>query len=157
MNSIGKASQDYLILVSYIKEQVDGAELHFPQIEAQTGVKMDDAGKSKLRAVIYSSGRRYDSIKGKGIVLDAPQNTQRISDTSVKRIGGAIRRSRKTHDVLAKHLPRLPYETQEIFRFRQTVLIAIDTEVERAKLTYGSKAKQLPQKTEHIPLPDIDI
>jgi len=155
--SKGKASEEYLILLSYIKGKSDGERLDYQQIKAQTGVNMDSSGKAKLRLVTRALSRRYDVIPGVGIILDSPGNTGKISDTSVMRIGNAIHRSRKTHDVLARHLPKLPFESRETFRFRQTVLLTIDTEIERAALTHGSKQKQLPPKSLIIPLPNIDI
>jgi hypothetical protein len=149
--SIGKASKEYLALVAFLKNQPNGAELMWLEIEEKTGVSMDASGKSKFRAAVKSCKRRYDVIAGIGVELDSPENTKSIADRSVRGIMSSIHRSRDTFDILAsRHVEKLPPDEQQELRRRQAMSAAIDSTVNRSLIFRKPERRLITQTAEHI-------
>jgi hypothetical protein len=150
--SMGKASKEYLTLVAFLKNQPNGAELMWLEIEEKTGVTMDSSGKAKFRAAIKSCKRRYDVIAGIGVELDSPENTKSIADRSIRGIMSSIHRSRDTFDILAnRHVDKLPPDEQQELRRRQAMSVAIDNTVNRSLILRKPERRLISQTAEHIP------
>ena len=60
--TIGELSQETLSIQKYLEDQKVGTELSYANIQHETGVKMDNKGKNKLRTALKRAKIEYSTI-----------------------------------------------------------------------------------------------
>lgn len=95
--TFAQISEQSITLSDYLLLQPKGALLSYTQIESDTGVKMDDQGKSYLRTALKRSKIEYTPIKGHGIELACVDNAMGIVGQKLNRVSSSIKRAEKTH------------------------------------------------------------
>lgn len=99
-------------LTEYIDGQPDGEDLPWIRIEADTGVKMDNFGKTMLRRALRR--RPYEAIRGVGVRLSCPQTALVIAQSKLVAVDNSVRRADKTQQELqARHLSQMATGDQQ--------------------------------------------
>lgn len=117
------ASEDYLKLVEYVKTKPEGYLLYYLTVETDTGIKMDYAGRSKLRRAIEKCGYEAENHNNKGYVLAEVANAVIISDIDARRILNKLMRSEKRNKrLIDRFLTRLPPDQRDRILLRESAL-----------------------------------
>jgi hypothetical protein len=153
--NLAKASQEYRKLLSYVLDQPHGAKLGYLRVEHDTGVKMNTAGKTKLRRAIVASGHEYSVEPNIGYVLAAVATASAIADTRTQEVESRFRKLDRSLTVLAEaFLEELPDQEKELFTLRISVTRAMKSHIEQSKRLYSRKPpKQVQGTAEYIALP----
>lgn len=96
LRTIGETNADTLKLQEYITNQPHGASLGYSLIEDETGVVMNNEGRSRLRSALKTLKREFSTVRGQGIKLADPATAMDIISTKFQRIDGAVRKADKT-------------------------------------------------------------
>lgn len=149
-----RKSTELLILTAYIENQPAGATLYYDQIEHDTGIVMDDDGRTKLRHAMEDAKREYKNIRSQGYILDSVELVTEIMSIHVKRIFSRVKRTQQAHRVLKpRYYPLMPKQERDLLDLQGVVLDTMAEAGERQKKFYEPKRKQLAQTTETVPLP----
>jgi len=99
-NTIQKISQETLTLVNYLQEKQPGESLPYNQIEKETGVKMNIAGKGYLRSALNKLKMEKETNVGKGITIASEKSVTTIMIHRLGAIDNAVKRGERSY----KHL-----------------------------------------------------
>lgn len=91
-----EASNETRILKEYLQKQAPDSMLDYLSIESATGIRMDAAGRRRLRSAARSAAIEYDSIPNSGIRLAGPDTAIDIAGGKLERIGTAVKRADKS-------------------------------------------------------------
>jgi len=97
MKTIQKVSEDTLKIENYLKDQNEGQEITYSEIAQETGVKMDNRGKTFLRTAFKRLKIEYECQKGKGIRLACKDSANTILVHRVVKIDNAVKKTGRTH------------------------------------------------------------
>lgn len=98
--TIAKVSDETLRIENYLIGTSDGQFISYQEIEQNTGVKMNNAGKSYLRTALHRLNLEYSCVRGEGIKLADAANALTIVVDRVGRIDRAIKRGDRTNNNL---------------------------------------------------------
>jgi hypothetical protein len=139
-----ETSEETLHLRAFLAVQPPGARLSYSEIEAATGIRMDDSGRGKLRRAAVREGLPYDCLIGEGIELAGPGNGIHIIGGRLERIRHAITRTEKTHaNIQARFLDQMSTEDQKRCVYVGVIFSAMHAAAERVK---GLHTKVAPRK-----------
>jgi len=93
--TIAEVSKETLMIENYLRDIPDGQTVLFEVIQKETGVKMDERGKTYMRTALKRLKREYSSIIGSGIELACPENTISIVGHAVRKIDNSVKRGEK--------------------------------------------------------------
>jgi hypothetical protein len=100
MSGIAEVAKETLILEQYLKGFNPGEKVLYRQIEAETGIVMDDKGKACLRTAFKRARLQYTQLRtperGMGYILASPGNTVGIIVENLTKVDRGIK---KTHNV----------------------------------------------------------
>jgi hypothetical protein len=134
---------DLVKLFEYVLEQPLGTELSFLQIEHDTGVVMDSAGKGLIRRAVKEAEMRYKPARGKGIWLLSPVNATDIVTSKAKRMRRAAIEVRDTITVIHKRVYHLlPKQEQQLMELRENLVNAMLSQENQIRV-YSPPRKQI--------------
>jgi len=134
MKTIAKISEDTIKLISYIESLSDGQFLKYSQIQGESGVNMDTAGKSYLRTACKRLKREYSCIKGIGIELASEKTANNIIVHSLVKIDRTVRRAEKKYNNLTvSFYEKLSPQEQKQINFIGAAFGAIRVAAENGK------------------------
>jgi len=150
-----RISEEYLHLLEYVDEQVDGAVLEYRVVEDATGVAMDARGKAKLRNAIRHVRRECSNIRKVGYKLAEPEIVMGILAFRLSRIGSAVTKADKAHEILAaRFFEALKPDEKKGILFIGSAFGAIRLATENAKKLYGQRVEaRALQSGNVIPIP----
>jgi len=96
MKTIAKISEESITLINYLESIANGQVLSYSQIQQETGVKMDNAGKSYLRTALNKLKREYSAIHGIGIELTCAKTATSVVVKRLVKIDRSVGRAEKT-------------------------------------------------------------
>lgn len=154
--SIAVVSEETLKIQSYLGTVKDGETVDYRDIERGSTVKMDNAGKQKLRSALRRAKREYSPIRGIGIKLACPDMVVPILGNRIIRIDNAVKRADKTHKALqVQFFSSLTTEQQKQILFAGAVFGAIRIAAENGKMIYRKGKEGIGQNSIRVPIPDI--
>jgi len=140
MNSTEQNKNARSNLQSYIERQSDGMLLDWLTIQRETGITMDQRGRSLFRSALKGVGRVGETIRGTGIRLSSKDTAITIVGSGFQSIHNAAKRAHKTHGALSvRHLTAMDPTDQSRMILAGSFLGAIVGNVTDA-------AKALPEK-----------
>lgn len=134
MQTLAKISEESLKLIEYLKGIEHGQILSYQQIEQDTGVKMDNKGKSYLRTACKNLKREYSALKGIGIELASSKTASTLIVGRLIKIDNAVRRGERTYNnVSVAFYNELAPEEQRQINFVGAAFGAIRVAAENGK------------------------
>ena len=91
-----EVSNETRVIKEFLQKQAPDSILDYLSIEQATGIRMDSAGRRRLRSAARSAGLEYDSIPNSGIRLAGPESAIDIAGGKLERIGSAVKRADKS-------------------------------------------------------------
>ena len=158
-NTICEVSETTLRLQEYIMTKPHGTELSYSRIAADTGIKMTEPNKQKLRSAIRRARREYAAIHVYGIVLADPGLVLPILSNRLIKIDRAVRRGDRTHKTLQEQFfAQLSPEAQQKVLFAGAVFGAIRIAADNGRRLHGKKTKKISNMDSiNIPVPNFNI
>jgi hypothetical protein len=106
MKGIAEVSKETLQIETYLQTLNPGEQVLYSIIETETGIKMDERGKSCLRSALRRLRLNYTRLRspntGKGYILASPENSVGIVVENVMRVDKGIRKTHKVTESLKK-------------------------------------------------------
>lgn len=134
MKTIAKISEETLAIINYLESIAHGQILSYAEIETNTGVKMDNTGKSYLRSACRKLRREYSAIHGIGIELASAKTATGIVVTRLVRIDKAVKRAEKTvNNVTVDFYDQFSPQEQKQINFLGAVFGAIRVSAQNGK------------------------
>jgi len=96
MKTIQEVSKETLQIENFISTKEEGSFLTYAEIEKESGVIMDNRGKSFLRTALKRCGHEYLCMKGEGIELASPDSAMTITAHRLVKIDNTVKKSKKT-------------------------------------------------------------
>ncbi len=144
MNTIAKASDDMLEIKEFFRDSPDGAIVPYEDIEKHTGIKMDYQGKQRMRSALHSLRREYACVRGYGIELSSPDNSDVLVGSRLVRIDNAVKRGeRSTNRLISQHLKDMPQKTREKVLLAGSIFGAIRASADLAKKQFNVQKEKL--------------
>lgn len=103
-------------LAQFFADRGDGEEISWMRIEAETGIPMRsrDVGRQLARLALRRIRRPYETLRGVGVRLSAPDNSITIVRGRFCRIDGAVRAADRTQKELSRrHLEQMSPQDQQ--------------------------------------------
>jgi len=152
MATLANASEDYLKLLAYVQDSEHGQILEYKKVQKETGVKMDTAGKSKLRRAIIRSKREYSVIPNTGYKMASADMTMGILTFRLVGIDNKVRKAERSQKILQQQFfEELPADQKQNVLFVGAVFGAIRQSAEQGKRLYSREHKQIAQHNPIIP------
>lgn len=156
MRTIAEVHEDVLKLQEFLEAQAPGADLPYMRIEAETGVRMDDTGKARMRQALRRSHLESATKYAEGIKLASADFSMPILGMRMTRIDKAVRRADRTQ----KNLQTQFYEAmsdadKKKVLFAGAVFGAIRLAAKNGKLMYRRDDPPTPPVL-HVPLPKLN-
>ena len=149
-----RLSEDSQRLLALVEEQEDGMLLTYEEVEAQTGVIMNDYGKDKLRVAILRAGLEYSVLPTVGYRLASPDTAMQILTHQLVTIDSRVRRANRAQTVIQKQfLDALKPEEQRAVTFLGAVFGAIRLAAENGKKIYAPTRPALANPPLFIDVP----
>jgi len=151
--TIGELSEDTLSIQSYLQKQKSGKKLSYANIEHETGVSMDNNGKSKLRTALKRAKIEFSCIPKYGLKLADAGSTMNILSSKTIKIDRAVKRAEKSH----KNLQEQFFESLDEIHQKELLYVgavfgAIRVAADNGKLIYRKKIKKFSNSI-NIPIP----
>lgn len=156
---IGELDQESMLLEKFLAQQKPEGQLSYLQIEHGTGVKMDAAGKQRLRRSMKRMRIEYSCARNYGVTLAGPALVMPILSTRITRIDSAVRRADRSQRILQEQFfHSLSVEEQKSVLFAGAIFGAIRLAAEQGRMMYRTKGGSLgvPATTVHIELPKFE-
>lgn len=146
MKSTQENQKARAVLQSYFERQADGETLSWLDIEQATGVKMDPPGRNRVRVVLNSLKRPFESIRGSGIRLSSPNTINTIVAGRGKSVGNAIKRWSKTikHGTV-RHLSAMEGDDKDRLINAASFAGALEGVMSNATKALVADTKELPK------------
>lgn len=145
MNTIAQASSQTLRIENVLKSSRPGDFITYKNIEALSGVKMDNKGKGYLRTALNRLKLEYSPVAGQGIELASAQNAIVIVSKRVVKIDNSVKKAEKTTKRITNQFyDKLSESEQKNVNYLSAVFGSL-----RA---YSQSAKMFFKKTEHKPI-----
>lgn len=135
MKSLFQISKETLLIEDRLKELKNGEFISYQQIENDTGVKMDNKGKSYMRSALHRLKKEYAAVRGQGIEIASIDNANTIMIGRVVKIDNAVKRGERTHKILNSEF----YDQMTPDEQKQQTLIGAAFGVLRAVASNGKK------------------
>lgn len=153
--TIAQVSESTLILQTYLEGKKDGAQLSYSQIGNETGVRMNDAGKSYLRTALKRAKKEYSTIRKYGIKLADKDTAMGIVTHKLEKIDRSIKRGEKTHkNIQSQFFDSLSQNEQREILYLGAVFGAIRVAANNGKIVYLKQPKNIGSSV-NIPIPKI--
>lgn len=150
MNKHKIANVELIKLIDYFKSQPKGADLTYLQIEQETGISMDTAGKALMRKAVSASERVYKVRTGVGIWLDCLENATEIVTIKTKRVRTSMVKTIEAIKIVKPvYYRQLPKSEQQLMDMRES-LISMTLSQEKEHTLKKQEIKILPQNDERI-------
>lgn len=147
-----KMSEEYKKLREYVKGKPDGYELTYDVVQAETGIPMVDANKSKLRQAILRSGRQYAITPGVGYTLAKADLVMPIQRRQNKRFFNAGKKTVDTHETLmAQFSQEIDKEATDFMAVTGNFLSIIIKETKKVETKIEVRRLSMPS------VPDIKV
>ena len=154
MKTIQEVSKETIIIQEFIKKQSHGTELSYNSIEHETGVKMNEKGKSYLRSALRREKREYSCKRGYGIVLADANSTMPILMNKMTKIDKAVKRASKSQKNLqSEFFSSLSEDQQKEILFVGAVFGAIRVASENGKIMYTKRHITQDNGSINVPIP----
>lgn len=114
---IKKRNEETNRLIVYFSDQPAGQVLSYKQIEEESGVRMNYAGKQMMRSALNHLKIEYYVQRGQGIQLANAENTSLIMVGKLSKVDNSIKRASKSHKRLMKFTEELPEEEKKSMLF----------------------------------------
>lgn len=95
-----KSSEEYLIILNYVKCTKPGETLSYVKIETDTGVVMNTAGKAKLQRALDAEKIEVITHKGYGVEIVDAKTALDATTIRMKRVGNSVSRGKRTTSTL---------------------------------------------------------
>ena len=155
-NTVAQVSHKTLVLENYIKNKKPGATLSYNQIENETGITMNNKGKSYLRTAFKRLKRIYSVKMGYGIKIAESIDTMPILVNKLTKINKAVDRADKTHKTLeSQFFNELSNAEQKQVLFVGAVFGAIRVASDNGRLMY-TKRNNISNSGITIPYPELE-
>jgi hypothetical protein len=149
---MAKASEEYKTLLEYVKAKPHGAVLDYQDVQTDTSIKMDTAGRSKLRQAIIKSGHEYQVFPGIGYELAKAQSVAPIQRRHNRRFVNAGRRAARSVKILyAEFKDEIDADTGDLLHVTSGFLQVMIKESNKIETKQEIKKLNMPSE------PDIKI
>jgi len=91
-----KPNEEMLTLKAFFSEIPKGAFLSYNEIQAKSGVKMDNRGKQLMRSALRSLKIEYACNSGVGIELESEKNCMYLVTGRMRKVSSGLKRADKT-------------------------------------------------------------
>ena len=153
--TIAQVSEKTLKLQEYLKDKKEGTEISYNRIQSDTGVTMDDRGKSYVRTAFKRLNKVYSVIKGYGIKVADSTDTMPILVNKLTKIDKAVKRADKTQKTLeSQFFDQLNPNEQKQILYLGAVFGAIRVAADKGRVLYQKK-NMISQSSINIPFPNM--
>jgi hypothetical protein len=125
------------------------------KIQKDTGISMNEHGKTYLRTAFKRLNKVYTTIKGYGVKVADSSDTMPILVNKLTKIDKAVKRAGKTHKTLeSQFFDRLEPNEQKQILYLGDVFGAIRVAADNGRVLYQKK-NQMSNNSINIPLPNM--
>ena len=154
MRTIAEVHEDVLKLQDYLESQPAGIDLPYARIETETGIRMDQQGKTRHRRALYRSKLESATKYSEGIKLAGADFAMPIIGSRMTRIDKAVRRAdRSQKNIQEQFYDSMSESDRSKVLFAGAIFGAIRLAAKNSKMMYRDNPPAVPVYS--VPLPKL--